>query len=182
MTPQTKWALLVPVDYATAIIGRLFAPFVVLFATKDDHLPKWLSWFDTPDNPLSGDGGWKTEHMQWRFKFPPMIARYLGRVGWLWRNNMYGFDIDVMGAKVLATDTLVVTGDIATSDRPGHSGSVTRKLYRDGKLIYWQWYFIHIYAPGRCVRVNLGWKLWGVNGSDKNIQYTVYINPVKGAH
>lgn len=180
MNPYLKWALLVPANYFMAIAGRIVSPFVVPFASVDGWLPGWLSWFQTPDNSLDGDEGWKFEHMQWRFRFPQIISTYLGRVGWLWRNNLYGYSINVMGATVLSTDTLFVTGDSATSDSPAHSGSVKRELYRDGELVYWQWYFVYVYG-GRCLRINTGWKLWGFNGTDKNIQYTVYINPLKTA-
>lgn len=163
-----------------SVAGRIVSPFLVPFASDDGWLPSWLWWFQTPDNSLDGDKGWKTEHAQWRFKLSPPLATFVGRVGWLWRNNLYGFSIDVMGAKVKSSDVLVVTGDTATSDNPAHSGSVTRKLYREGELVYFQWYFIYVYGK-RCVRVNLGWKLWGVNGTDKNIQYVVYVNPLKTA-
>lgn len=180
MNPFLKWALLLPLSIIKTIAGRFTAPFVVLFADADGWLPSWLSWFQTPDNSLDGDNGWKNEHMQWRFKFPLDIAMYLGRVGWLVRNNMYGFDIQVLGAKCLETDQLATVGDLATSDSPAHSGSVARKLYRDGKVIYWQWYYIYVYGS-RCIRLNFGWKLWGFDGTAKNIQYVFYPNPLKSA-
>ena len=184
MSAYTKWLLFVPVVYLAAIVGRLLAPFVVLFSSSEGWLPSWLSWFQTPDYSLVGDGGWQKEHWQFRKKLPQSLSIYVGRVGWLWRNNMYGFDIDVLGANVLSTDTLVVTGDVLTSDRPAHSGTVRREIYREGKLIYFQVYTIKVYKrwPNRCFRTNSGWKLWGFDGTDKSLQITAYVNPLKGAY
>ena len=184
MNPNLKWKLLVLVDCLAAIFGRLLAPFVVPFANVKGWLPSWLSWFQTPDNSLDGDGGWVKEHWQWRYKFSSKLSTYIGRVGWLWRNNMYGFSINVLGAKVLTTDAIVVTGDILTSDRPAHSGQVTREVFRRGKLIYFQKYTVVVYKffPSRCFRKNIGWKLWDFDGTEKNIQYAAYINPLKGAY
>lgn len=47
------------------------------------RLWKSLSWFDTPDNSLMGDKGWReTGHDG---------ARWLDRTLWLYRNSLYGF-------------------------------------------------------------------------------------------
>ena len=53
------------------------------------RLPKWLSWFDTPDNPLTGDERWKSKH------WPPT---HWSMVLWLYRNSLYGFKWTVLGA------------------------------------------------------------------------------------
>ena len=174
------YALILPSLFMT-VVGRIVAPIVVPFASEDGWLPSWLNWFQTPDNSIDGDNGWKTEHWQWRFKFSPPVARYLGRVGWLWRNSMYNWSINVLGAKLKATDTMFTEGDPLTSDNPAHSGTFKRRVYRDGKLIYWQWYFIYVYSKTRCIRMNFGWKLWGFDGTDKNVQYVLNPNFLKSA-
>ena len=70
----------------------------------------------------------------------------------------------------------------STSDTNGVSGTCRRRCRRDGKLIAFQLYYIkHYRLFGRpcCVRLNLGWKLWG--SRDKKAQYVgIYLNPVKG--
>ena len=38
-------------------------PTILYFATHEAKLPRWLSWFDTYDNTLDGDDGWKYEHL-----------------------------------------------------------------------------------------------------------------------
>ena len=50
------------------------------------RLPKWLSWFDTPDNSLLGDWRWKA-------KGPDS---YWKRVAWLYRNSLYGYKWSVL--------------------------------------------------------------------------------------
>ena len=62
-----KWLLMVPVSLLVTVACVLFAPVIVLFASPMGWLPNWLWWFQTPDNSLDGDEGWKKEHWQWRF-------------------------------------------------------------------------------------------------------------------
>jgi hypothetical protein len=50
------------------------------------RLPKWLSWFDTPDNSLFGDSKWNKEHS----------GTYWNQVCWLYRNSLYGFKWTVL--------------------------------------------------------------------------------------
>ena len=42
-----KWLALMPASFIMAIVGRLLAPFLPFFATEDNRLPDWLSWFAT---------------------------------------------------------------------------------------------------------------------------------------
>jgi len=46
-------------NQVTNLISYPLAPIVVLFASKEGWLPKWLWWFQTPDNPVDGDRDWK---------------------------------------------------------------------------------------------------------------------------
>ena len=52
-----KWICLLPLSFVMAVVGRLLAPILPFFAKSDGYLPSWLSWFQTPDNPLDGDKG-----------------------------------------------------------------------------------------------------------------------------
>lgn len=51
-------------------------------------------------------------------------------------------------------------GDELVSNTPLHNGWVFRKMVI-GNVTYWQFYFVHGWTNTRCLRVNLGWKLWG---------------------
>lgn len=171
-----KWLALMPASFFMAIVGRLLSPFLPFFATEDNRLPDWLSWFATDDNDLDGDAGhWE----RWPGTDP--WSTYKRRVAWLLRNVCYGFDIDVLGVRVFPTDEWHVSGNPDASDTNGISGTCIRHCYRDGKHTAWHLYVVkHYELLGQpcCVRISLGWKLWG--SRDKTAQYTVYVNPVKG--
>lgn len=176
-----RWFGLMVIDVLTVILNIFAAPFVALFGNEAGYLPRWLWWFQTPDNPLDGDEGWQTKHWQWRFKLPALLRVYAGRLGWLWRNSMYGFAIDVLGAHTLGTDLMVIYGDPLISNRPIRSGWCYRVLYRDDKPLYWQFYFVWQWSETRCVRINIGWKLWSFRtGQAVNCQFVFSPNPLMG--
>lgn len=154
-----RWFLLLLINGMSFILNYPLAPFAVLFASEDGWLPKWLWWFQTPDNSLDGDGGWKAEHRPYKIE-NNKYQRWVNRVSWLYRNSMYGFAFSVLGAKTLATDAIIVTGDIQTSNRPLHNGWVFRVVKRNGVPIYWQLYYVKQRSDKYCYRINLGWKLW----------------------
>lgn len=173
-----RWLLLLILDVTATVLSYPLAPFVVLFASGNGWLPRWLWWFQTPDNPLDGDDGWKHENWLWRYKLPAPLARYVGRVGWLWRNSVYGFAINVIGAKTRGTDVLQVHGDLAVHDTL--TGSTFRVLWRNGRPIYFQYYLTKKWSSKRYVRVNIGWKLWQFRpGEDVNCQFVFVANPIK---
>jgi hypothetical protein len=71
-----------------------------------------------------------------------------------------------MGIKLLGAgvDVLeVVTDPTIKNTHPGKSGLVRRYIRRNGKVIVFHWYYIRQWKtwPDRCIRINLGWKLWG---------------------
>ena len=178
--PYVKYIILVFISLIADVCNYFLAPFVVLFANQDGYLPRYLSWFQTPDNPLDGDGGWQREHRPFKVQ-DTKFKQWWNRTRWLYRNSMYGFAINVLGAKTKGTDVLVISGDVKTSNRPLHNGICIRKLYRDGKLIYWQFYFVKSWSDTRCIRINLGWKLWGFRqGENNNCQLTHSPNPFMG--
>jgi hypothetical protein len=162
------------------LLNYFIAPFAVLFASKDGWLPRWLWWLQTPDNSLDGDNGWKEEHRPYMIE-DTKFKQYVNRVRWLYRNSMYGFAIDVLGCKTLATDDLEIIGESKVSNRPLHEGLVVRKLIRDGKVIAFQWYYVNAWSDTRCIRINLGWKLWGFKkGENNNCQIVFSPNPFMG--
>lgn len=186
----TRYALLVIADIFLTFLNYFLAPIVVLFASEDGWLPKWLWWFQTPDNPLDGDDGWKTEHrpyMEEKTKF----ERWVNRFRWLHRNSLYGFAIDVMGAKLVEGYTIVITGDDKTSNRPLHNGKVYKVVTLPNGTQYFQYYYVRAWKDifgsktpkfliDRCIRINLGWKLWGDMGAGQNKQFVFSPNPLMG--
>ena len=45
-----KWAALGPLSLFMAVLGRVLAPVLPFFVQDDGYLPRWLWWFQTPDN------------------------------------------------------------------------------------------------------------------------------------
>jgi hypothetical protein len=62
------WIVLVPINLIVTLLNIILSPVLPVFATEQEgrldnnsrwgmgpRLPKWLSWFQTPDNSLDGD-------------------------------------------------------------------------------------------------------------------------------
>ena len=170
-----KWAALIGPSFFMAILGRILAPILPLFADTEGWLPDWLWWFQTPDNPLDGDAAhWEP----W--------STYARRVAWCWRNVAYGFDISVLGVEVRSTDDLIFDGDRDVGAKPPRSGWQWKKVVRDGRAIAFQLYGVQQYRfwPERCLRVNLGWKLFDFEDAvtDQTVQWTAMVNPLFGTN
>jgi hypothetical protein len=172
-----KWVALIPLNYMGVILGRILDPIVVLFVNKTTYfLPNWLSWFQTPDNPLTGDKGWKE-------RFPEgKTNTYFAMVRWLWRNNMNGFDRTVLGAPI-ADQQLIVTevyGDPKTTNLPRvHAGKYLKWVNYGGKW-YFHFYLIKPITSKKALRITLGWKLFEPfppKSNVKHLQYTCTIWP-----
>jgi hypothetical protein len=118
------------------ILAMLLAPVLPLFAKNtygpignnngfaiEPRLPFWLFWFDTVDNSLYGDGGWREKHQ------PKRWNTYLGMVLWLWRNPANGFAWSMLSQDMSKDDTFTYT----------HSGNGLDVDKGKGKL---GWYYI----------------------------------------
>lgn len=106
------------------------------------RLPRWLSWFDTPDNSLNGD-----ENFQFRYG-----VGHFQKVRWLWRNHLYGFKWTVLSAEVQQERTVVGNVDIGYQGQ--RFGSFTIKQPNGA----WQF---KIVKPlfGKIFEGNFGWLL-----------------------
>lgn len=159
-----RWLFLLIADTAMFLAAWVLAPILPAFAIGRDHLPRWLAWFDTPDNPLDGDLGYVMLHAPFKGYGVTGIKRYINRVWWLVRNPGYGFSYTMLGARIDSLP-LVVSGDPYVSDSPnltigrmrGFSGHV---LLRSGTAF--EFYLVRQYGQsGRCFRLRLGWKMLG---------------------
>ena len=102
----------------------------------EPRLPKYLSWFQTPDNSLYGDTGWRTIHCL-------NYASYWGMTKWLYRNALYGFSWTVL-AWELPPDTqftLEHSGDgLAVDKSLGRSGWY--KITADSGCFSYRWVLV----------------------------------------
>ena len=156
-----RWLVMLPFSLIVLIVSIFLAPVLPVFASKDGWLPKWLWWFQTPDNSLDGDNGFIFIHAPFKGEDLSYIKKYVNRTFWLWRNPSYGFDWGVLafqpesghivkrlyGTKPIAGTHFVSGYFFATITNP------------DGKMA-WQFYVIHNWSASRHAKINLGWKLW----------------------
>ena len=96
-------------------VAVVVTPMLPAFATirlgginNDDHqgaglrLPLWLAWFDTPDNPLTGDEAFERSHPN---------GSYFDMVLWLYRNPLYGFKWGPLGYSMNKPGTIFLHYD-----------------------------------------------------------------------
>jgi hypothetical protein len=147
--------ILVPISLLLTLVAILFAPVFPLFATQqmgwcDNHsyeavgprLPKWLSWFMTPDNSLDGDATFERLN-------PPS---YWSQVKWLWRNPAYSFALRYLNAPY----TTSVKGDKTIKDNDNAKAGWCL-VHANGLF---QFVVVRrIGTTNRCVYINLGWNI-----------------------
>lgn len=76
-----KYLLLLPVHIIAVLLRYPLAPVAVLFS-KDNDLTYGWRWLGTIDWPLTGDDGWREEHL-----VGDDPASFLNKTRWLWRNG-----------------------------------------------------------------------------------------------
>jgi hypothetical protein len=146
-----SWFLHAPLSLLVTLTGILFAPLLALCVQKSDYLPGWLSWYQTPDAPAIGDAAYRSNQMK------GITSRWWIATCWLARNPAYGFD-HLVGARISASlwPPYQSWGDEFTTNAPLHEGWVYRRIGP-----YWQFYFVKKLTATKCLKLNLGWKLWG---------------------
>lgn len=191
-----KWLVFCIPDLLMQVIGKLLSPILPLFVRTERNekgeidwktdgsarianLPKWLMWFQTDDHDCDGDRGSWERHGGFKW-----YQIYIRRTAWFFRNTGYTFCINVLGIPVYPSDCLEVRGNPDASDTNGISGFCYRRVYRDDKLIAFQYYYIKWYENKlwkACIRLGVGWKLWGNwhNENGKTAMHMMYFNPLK---
>lgn len=159
-----RYFLLAPLSAIFTLLAILLSPILALCIKKDGYLPNWLSWFQTPDNPAIGDESFQTNQMSWT------TSKYLYALFWLCRNPAYGFD-HLLGARIPDGFTYSSKGDEGTTNSPLHEGWVYRRIDNA-----WQFYFVKRLTKTKCLKLNLGWKLWGKLESGQVRQLVCTIN------
>ena len=178
-----QWVAMLPVSILATVLGVLLSPILPLFATTQDglinngtaygpgpRLPKWLNWFMTPDNSLDGDGGWVTEHWQWRYKLPTKLCNWVGQFGWLLRNPGQGY-----GFHLLTGDPIIAsyTGNKDVNDSPGVEGICT--VHCQGLF---QWVWVKRITESKCLYFNFGWNVKGcIDGTERTHLATFTFSP-----
>ena len=146
------------------VFSYLFAPVLALFSRMEygptnnnndfgiePRLPKWLSWFQTPDNSLWGDFGWQIAHC------PGYWGTFVGMIRWLWRNPCYGVAWTVLAAKLDPNAEVKCWGDPTINDE-------NKTSFRPGWcfVTVGQYWHLSIVCPLRSWKYldwNFGWKV-----------------------
>lgn len=176
-----KWFFLVIANlFLKYFIAWPLTPLIVLFVNKKGELPNWLFWFTTPDNPKLEDEGWKNGTRPFNDNSIRFNC-YVNRCFWLWRNSLYGFNESVLAVDLTRDHLkLRIEGNPNVGNGPGgKSGLVKRYLVQRNKVLAWQWYYIKQlkHWPNKCIRINLGWKLFSFGNRPKaHLAFSAWIN------
>lgn len=152
--------LLLPCWLVMEILGKVLWPILPIFATKregwcdngahwfnEPRLPLWLAWFDTPDNSLWGDNGWRTIHCEDNWN------TYLGMALWLLRNSSVGFSRTVL-ARTVRQEDIKWSGDPHIQSDINRCGIFKAS---DGKGT---WQYKQVFPLfGKFIGLNFGWNI-----------------------
>lgn len=150
-----QWLTYLPLHLLVTIARYPLAPIAVVFFTTNDkrQLLFPFIWLETIDNDLSGDDGWRNEHI--KPGSDPLST--WNRIKWLWRNGGNRFNYMVLGCR----DDLEFRRERANVNKQ-------RDFWQrpDG---YWLWRSYHP-VFGRYLELFLGWSLYGPKVSDNKIR------------
>lgn len=178
-----KWLLLTLIDYflliVTAIPAAIIVPLFTRAQSYDKEVYTWGWLWGTYDNPPQGDEGYVAKRA-WFIGETTGWKGYLNRVGWMLRNPLYGYS-KLCGLKYDAMDTTVLLGNENISDKYKIPGWMFARLYRDGKLVGFEFYCVKPWSETKDLRARLGWKMTTDKfASNGFAQLVNTINPFDG--
>jgi hypothetical protein len=157
------YLIMVPINLLVTVLCILLSPILPIFATQQEgwldnrskygigpRLPKWLSWFQTPDNSLDGDAAFEKNN-------PPS---YLSKIKWLIRNPGYGFGVFYLKAPYATS----YKGDPTIKDNDNAKAGYL--FVRANHLFQFVW--ITPIGFQRCFYLNLGWNIRGLVDANIN--------------
>lgn len=156
-----------PLHFLMMVVCWILSPLLPLFVNEEGYLPRYLSWFQTDDNPMTGEG--QFDH----------LPRYWQIVRWAMRNPAYGFAWNVLAANIPEDEIFKVYGDIYAKENPFKSGW-TFIITKEGYFCF------RLFLPtfkGKCLKARYGWKLRGraINypSHTTRCKYVITFNPFK---
>ena len=154
-----KWFLLLPINISFTLLAYLVAPILPLFANEEGWLPRWLWWFQTPDNPLDGDEGFIKEHTPYKGSVGKG-KRYINRMYWLWRNPAYAFDWTVLAFTPDDSTEISIKGTRPLGGDLSKNGWYLATCKNKEGIKAWQLYITYHWNSTHSTKINCGWKLW----------------------
>lgn len=159
-----RYLLSVLAMFCFATLNLILAPVLPLFREwrlgpvdnanayrVEPRLPWWLTWFDTSDNSLYGDGGWKNEHCK-------AYDSYFGMVRWLWRNGGHNFNYKVLGCRTGVLHRR--DGCYFTYNDEGF-WLYRRFIPLAYEVWFWKWRVASVGIAGKYLELFFGWNLSG---------------------
>jgi len=159
---ECRYVIYLLINFAFDVLANLIAPLLPVFAKPalglsdngqallvEPRLPRWLSWFQTPDNSLYGDKGWQTIHY-------PDYKSYTGQWLWLVRNSAHGLVNGPLAARFNAISEIKCTGNPWLSkNNPAHVGQAFYAVCGN----YFQYMIVRkIPILSRAIFFNIGWQ------------------------
>ena len=137
-----KWLALLPVYILSWIVKWPLSVFAVIFCSTPDRLHLiCFRWLETVDNNLSGDYGWKQEHLA-----GGDVLSNWNRIRWLWRNGGSSLNYNQLGCTFNEGFELYTP-----NPRPF-------EMRTDG---YWYYNNTWPLSKGKSLQVAFGWNVFG---------------------
>lgn len=152
-----------PVSLIMTFLSMILAPVLPFFSDTKGWLPKWLWWFQTPDNPIDGDPPFKELHAPFKGEWVKPWQRHVNQMFWLWRNPSYGFDWTVVAFQA-DTDPVILKGNRPLGGELHHDGWFYAVSTNTKGETAWQLYITHHWTKKHTTKINIGWKLWSAPG------------------
>lgn len=146
-----KWVVFF-IFYLIALVSTyILSPVLPLFAIGKERLPKWLTWFQTPNAPLDGDRGYQ-------YRYTWLKCKYGRRVMWLIRNPAGGFCWSPIGYYIEAGTKVTFKGTKNVNETtPGWQLIATE----DDKCLQFRFYSkpYNFFGTKKLVKFRVGWKM-----------------------
>jgi hypothetical protein len=176
---MNRWTLYF-IIYAIAWILNIFiAPIYSLFTAKG--WPSWGYWLQTPDNLPQGDRQFMSKGAPFLGVGHKGVKARINRTWWLYRNPLVGFCVSVLGYAPSVLDESRASGDMRVGDKRKVAGLFIQKIYRNGSLVAFQYYYVKKWTENHCFRARIGWKLssWPEPKMNKHFAFVCAITPWK---
>lgn len=152
------------------LLAPIVVPIALLFTKReDDHLPKLFSWWDN-DVSINGDREeyWASDYTGTTYYAKAHPRSFWARFVWLGFRNRASRLSQMLGYTHKEGDTREQFGDPKTGR--DHEGWA---LNRAGDV--YQVYLVKKLGP-LCVRINYGYKVWGILGDGRKTANVVNIS------
>ena len=173
-----KWGFLTIADRIFWVLALILSPIYSLFVGEDGNLPKFLSWFQTPDTDMFGrygDDGFAEENAE---NTKTYLGRYWTCIKWSWRNTGQGFSTYVCG---LPYGTPVAETSWVDSDGIEHEKNIAYKIDSPDRMTGFEFKGGWKWSEKRFCRWRIGWKMKFGQSKGLKLPYQIVlsINPWK---